>query len=182
MQLGAGGIADDPEPIRHTEPAIARECGFPARVDAIALEPEVVDREGPANREQDRMTFGGRAIGQVNDVRPIVARAPMRGDCASLEPDVDPVLAQRVRDDRRVARVIGGHEPVARLDDGRRDAEADVRLGELAAGRAAAENQQGFGQLAGEGRLAIRPDLDRFQAAHRWDLRERTHGDHHVSR
>ena len=91
------------------------------------------------------------------------ARTPVR--------TVDAVALERRADGGRVARVIRGRQSRAGLDDRRRDPEPDVDLGELAAGRAAAEDDQAAGQLAGEGRLAIGPRRHRVQARDRRHLR-----------
>ena len=60
--------------------------------------------------------------------------------------------------------MVGRRQSRSRLDDGGRHAEPDVDLGQLAAGRPAAEDEQAGRQLAGERRVAVRPDRDRVDA------------------
>ncbi len=45
VQLRAGRVADDPQPVGDPQPPVARERRPARRVDAVVLEPEVVDRE-----------------------------------------------------------------------------------------------------------------------------------------
>ena len=69
--------------------------------------------------------------------------------------------------------MLGRRQSGSRLDDGGRDAEPDVDLGELAAGRPAAEDEQAGRQLAGKRRVAVRPDRDGIDAVDGWSLRGR---------
>ena len=62
-------------------------------------------------------------------------------------------------------------EPRTGLDDRHRHAEPGEHLGDLAAGRPAAEDEQAARQLAGERRLLVRPRLDVGQALDRRQLR-----------
>ncbi len=140
------------------------------------LEPEVLEREDAPDREQDRVAFGGGAVVEVDHVGPVLAASgPGRGG-PDAEPDVDAVPAEKRRDDLGVPGVLGRHEPVARLDDGDRDAEAGVDLGELAARRTAAEDEQALRQLTGQGRLAIGPRPDGVEPGQRRNLRPRADG------
>ena len=63
--------------------------------------------------------------------------------------------------------MVGRGEARPGLDDRRRDAEPGVDLGQLAAGRPAAQDQQAAWQLAGERRLLVRPDVDPVDARDR---------------
>ena len=91
VELGAGRVADDPQPVGDPEPAVPRERRATARVDAVVLEAEVVERERPADGEQDRVALGGRAVVQLDDVgtvrsaaaRAREARTPVRTDTPS---------------------------------------------------------------------------------------------------
>jgi len=77
--------------------------------------------------------------------------------------------------------MVGRREAIARLDDGHGDAESGIHLGELTARRAAAEHEEAPRQLAGQGRLAVRPVGDRVESRHRRHLRSGADGDHDVS-
>ena len=68
VQLGSRRVADDPQAVRHAQPPVARERRPPGRVDAVVLEPEILDRERAPDREQDDMTLGGRAVIELDDV------------------------------------------------------------------------------------------------------------------
>ena len=45
VQLGAGRVADDPQPVGDAQPPVARERRSAGRVDAVVLETEVLERE-----------------------------------------------------------------------------------------------------------------------------------------
>ena len=126
------------------------------------------------------MPLDGRAIVEVDDVRAVRAGTRMRADGLDAGPHGHPVALQRRPDDVGVARVIGRREAGARLDDRRRDIEPGVDLGELAAGRTAAQDHQARWQLAGEGRLLVGPRPRLGEAIDRGDPRRRTHRDDDV--
>ena len=115
------------------------------------------------------MPLGGRPVVEVDRVR---AAAPRRRGRGAPGRRAGPSRRRApARPDRvRVARMVGRREPRAGLHDRRRDPEAGVDLGELAAGRAAAEDQQAGRQLAGERRFAVRPARDLLEAVDRRDL------------
>ena len=181
VQLGAGRVADDPQPVGEAEPAVARERRAAGRVDAVALEAEVVDREVAPDGQQDRVALGGRAVGEVDDVRAVAAGAGAgRHARARLRRTSTPSSRSA---SATTAELRGWSVGMSRSPDWTivdRDAEAGVRLGELAARRAATEDEQAPRQLAGEGGLAIGPDVDRLEARERRHLRERPDGDDHV--
>ncbi len=77
--------------------------------------------------------------------------------------------------------MVGRGEPRPRLDDRGRDAEPGVDLGQLAARRAAPQDQQAGRQLPGQSRIAVRPDRDGFDALERRDLRVRADRDDDVA-
>src|SRR5829696_820392 len=154
VQLRAGGVADDPEAIRDTQPSVARERRSTGRVDAVALQAEIVDRELTADREQDGVALSHGTVRQVDRVRAVRSAGRSGTDRANTETDRHAVRAQRFGDDRRVARVVRGHQPIAGLDDRHRDPEARVDLRKLTARRPAAEYEEAGWELAGEGRLA----------------------------
>ena len=110
------------------------------------------------------MALGGRAVGEVDHVRAVRAGAgPCRDVARTPSRTSTPSLAQRLADHRGVARVVGRREPVARLDDRHRHAEPRVGLGELAAGRAAAEDERG--SSAARGRASPRGSSRRRSAS-----------------
>ncbi len=76
--------------------------------------------------------------------------------------------------------MVGRGEARAGLDDRRGHPEALVDLGELAARRAATEDQQASWQLPGQRRLLVGPRLRGLETRHLDALRERADGDDHV--
>ena len=124
------------------------------------------------------MTLRRRAVVEVDHVGPVAAGAGTGAHGANAEPDIHAVTAQELGDRLGVAGMLGRHQAVAGLDDRDRDAEADVDLRQLAAGRPAAQDDEALRQLAGEGRLAVRPHPDAVEARQGWDLRGRADRDH----
>ena len=180
VELRPGRVADNPEAIRDAQPSVARERRAPGRVDAVALEPQVVEREVSPDREQDRVALGDGSIGQVDGVGSLRTIGGARRDRPNSQADHHAVLAKGLGDDRGVPRMVGRHQPIARLHDRYGDAESDVRLGQLTARRAATEDQQAPGQGAREGRLAVGPDVDPLEARQGRHLRGGADGDDDV--
>ncbi len=135
VELGSRRIADDRQAVGDAHPPVARVGRPAADVDAVVLQAQVVDREGPADGEQDGVTGRGRPVVEVDDVRAVGSGPGPCLDRPDPGPDGHPVGLERGPDDRRVARVIGRGETRPGLDDRHRDAEPRVDLGQLAAGR-----------------------------------------------
>ena len=180
VQLGTGTVADDVEPVCDAQSAIARIRRPTAGVEPVVLQPEVVDRELAADREQDRVTLGGRAVVEVDDVCAVLAGSRPRADRPHPGPDLDAVAFEGGSDRLGVAGVVGRRQPRSGLDDRRRHPEPDIHLGELAAGRPTAQHEQARRQLAGEGGLAVGPGRHRVEPGDGRDLRLRTDGDDHI--
>ena len=144
------------------------------------LEAELVERECPTDRQQDGVALRSRSVVEVDHVRAVgAASRPGRGR-PDAEADVDSIAPEQLGDNLRVARMLGRHQPITGLDDRDRDAESNVDLGELAAGRATAEDDEAPRQLAGERRLSVRPRPDRVEPGQRRDLGRRSDRDHHL--
>ena len=160
VELRAGRVADHPQSVGDAQPPVARERRPSAGVDAVVLEPEVVDREGAPDRQQDGVALGRRSVVELDHVGAIPAGAGTSANGANTGPHDHAVPLQRGPDRLGVARMVGRRQAWPRLDDRRRHAEPGVDLGELAAGRPAAEDEQASWQLAGERRLAVGPGGD----------------------
>ena len=182
VELRAGRVADDPQPVRDTQPPVARERPALAGVDPVVLEAEVVEGERPADRQQDRVTLCRRSVVEVDDVGAVGAGTRPRAGRAHAEPQVHPISAEELSNHLGVPGVLGRHQAVAGLDDGRRHLEAGEDLGQLAARRPAAQHEQAGRQLAGERRLAVRPDPDAIEAGQRRHPRLRPDRDENVRR
>jgi hypothetical protein len=180
VQLGSGGIPRDPQPVGDAQPAVARVGVRPRDRDAVVLHAEVAQRELPADREQDHVPLGGRAVGEVDHVRAVLAGAGPGADGAATGQHDGPVALQREANGLRVAGVLGRDQARTRLHDRRRDAEPHEDLGELAAGRPAAEDEQALRQLAGERRLLVGPGMGVGEALDRRDPGRRANRDDHV--
>ena len=168
VELRAGRVADDLQPIGDPQPPVARIRRPAADVEAVVLQAQVVERELAADREQDRVTLRRRAIVEVDDVgavRPTPARA---ATARTPVLTVDPVVARAPPDHLGVARVIGRGEARPGLDDDVGHAEPGVDLGELAAGRTATEDDQAARQLAGQRRLLVGPTSMPSMPGRRW--------------
>ena len=171
VELGTGRVADDPQAVADAQPAVARERRPPGRVDAVVLEPEIVERERAPDGEQDRVTLAVEpssrsmtwAPSGPTPAAPASARTPVRTTTPSRS------SAARTTSELRGWSVGASRGPG--LDDRRRHAEPDVDLGELAAGRAAAEDEQAARQLAGQRRVAVGPGRDVVDALERRHLR-----------
>ena len=181
VELRPGGVADDPQPVGDSQAAVARERRATARVDAVRLEPELVEREVAPDGEQDRVALDARAVGQLDDVRAVRPGTRVRSHRTAAEPDRDPILTEHLGDHGGVSRVVRGRQPIARLHDRHRHAEPGKALGELAAGGAAAEHEEALRQLACERRLAVRPERHGVEARDGRDARHRAHGDHDLT-
>ena len=154
----------------------------PGRVDAVVLEPEVVDRERATDGEQDRMALGGRAVVEVDDVRaagpgrrraPAAARTPSRTVTPSaLERRPDGLGVAR---DGRSARAAGrtGRSSSARRT-GRRPGRARSRSGRRR-GRAGSPAARGRGSPRGSSSTGTC-----LEPLERRDLRDRPDGDDDV--
>ena len=160
VQLRPRRVADDPQAVGQAQPPVTRERRPPGRVDAVVLEPQIVERERTPDREQDDVALGGRAIVELDDVGAVLARRGPRSERPDAGPDGHAVGLERGAQDLGIARVVGGREARPGLDDRRRDAEAGIDLGQLAAGRAAPEDDQAARQLAGQRRLLVGPGDD----------------------
>jgi hypothetical protein len=75
VQLWAGRVADDPQPVADAQPPVARERRSAGGVDAVVLEPEVLEREAAPDGEQDGVALRGRAVVELDDVGAVRARA-----------------------------------------------------------------------------------------------------------
>ncbi len=128
------------------------------------------------------MAVGGRAVVEVDHVGAVRAGPRLGPDRPDAEPDVDVVALERLERGFGVARMVGGDEPLARLDHGDGHAEPGVDLGQLDPGRAAAQHEQAARQLAGAGRVLVRPGVDGLDPLDRRQLRPRADGDDHVLR
>ena len=107
---------------------------------------------------------------------------PGAGPCpggADVRSNVDAVALERRPDRRRVAGVVGRSQARTGLDDRRRHAEPDIDLGELAAGRATAKDEQALRELPGEGGLLVRPQVDVVDALDRRPARDGADGHDH---
>ena len=76
--------------------------------------------------------------------------------------------------------MVGRRETRPGLDDRRRDAESGIDLGQLAAGRTAAEDDQAARQLAGQRRLLVGPGDAVVEALDRGSLGHGADGDDDV--
>ncbi len=75
VQLRPGGVAGDPQAVRHPKPAVARERRRPTRrVQAVMLQPEVVERHLPADGHEDRVALDGRSVVELDHVRAVAPR------------------------------------------------------------------------------------------------------------
>ena len=180
VQLRSGRVADDPQAVGQTQPPVAREWRPPGRVDAVVLEPQIVERERAPDREQDDVALGGRAIVELDDVGTVPARRGPRPQRADTGPNRHAVGLECGAQDLGIARVVGRCEPWPGLDDRRRDAEPGIDLGQLAAGRSATEDEQAAWQLAGQRRLLVGPGDDLVEALDRRPLGDRTDSDDDV--
>src|SRR5688572_191585 len=109
------------------------------------------------------MALDGRSVVELDHVRTV---APRPGPClygADAGPHGHAVLLECPADDVGVAWMVGRGEARSGLDDGRRYREALIDLGELAAGRAAAEDDKAAWQLPGQRRLLVGPRLRRLE-------------------
>ena len=126
------------------------------------------------------MAFRRRTVVQLDDVCAVRAGPRPCPQGAHTGSD-DHAVALEGRSHRLgVPGVVRRREAWAGLHDRCRHPEPDVHLGQLAAGRAAAQHQQAGRQLTGEGRLAVRPRLDVCKSFDRWLARGGAHGDHDV--
>ena len=180
VQLRSRRVADDPQAVGQPQPPVARERRPPGRVDAVVLEPQVVERERAPDREQDDMALGGRAVVEVDDVGAVLARRGPRSERPDAGPDRHAVGLERGAQDLGIARVVGRREARPGLDDRRRDAETGIDLGQLAAGRAATEDDQAARQLAGQRRLLVGPGDDLVEPLDGRPLGDRADGDDDV--
>ena len=126
------------------------------------------------------MALGGRAVVELDDVGAVLAGPGARSQCPDTGPDDDAVRLERGAQDLGIARVVGRRQARPGLDDRGRHAEAGIDLGQLAAGRAATEDDQAPWQLAGQGRLLVGPRRDLVETLDRRPLRDRPHGDDDV--
>ena len=156
VQLRPGRIADHPQPVgdraadrragtRSGRSCPARSARGRGRRAGTPARPRAGSR-GPRRSSHRR----GRS-------RP--RRPSRRRPRAPTAPDPEPDRRRRRggaagRPTSAVARVLGRHQAVAGLDDRRRDPEPGVDLGELAAGRTAAEDDAG--SAAARGRVSPR--------------------------
>ena len=160
VELWAGRVADEPEPVRHAEPAVVGERGAVGQVEPVVLEAQVIEAEVPAHGQQHCVPFGGRPVVQVDRVGAVGPGAGPGAHRPDAEADADARSHEGRADGFGVAGMLGRHQPRAGLDDRHGHAEPGVDLRELAAGRPAADDEQALGQLAGQRRLAVRPVRD----------------------
>jgi hypothetical protein len=113
VQLRAGGIADHPQAVRDPEPPVAGQRGSLARVEPVVFEPEILEGKGASDRQEDRVALRRGSVVQVDHVGAIRARSRSRRDSPDAEPDVDAVASQELGHHGRVARMLGGHQPIA---------------------------------------------------------------------
>ncbi len=144
------------------------------------LEAQVADRELASDGGEDRVALRGGTVVEVDHVGAVGAGRGADPGRADAGPHDDAIAFERRPDDLGVARVVRRRQPWSGLDDGRRHTEAAIHLGQLATGRTTAQDQQAPGQLAGQGRLLVGPDVDVLDAVDRRSLRHRADGDHHV--
>ena len=126
------------------------------------------------------MPGDGRPVVQVDHVPAVGPRTRARPHRSCAGTHRDAVALEREPDRHGIAGVLGGHEPRAGLADRHRDAEPRVDLRELAAGRAAAQDDEALRQLARQRRFLVGPGMRVRQALERRDPGARSDRDHDV--
>ena len=179
VRLDPGDIAARPDPPLSAHPtALVDLQAALARRDAEPIEAEVGDARLAPDGEQESLGLQGRAIlqGQLDAAIPRAGAARLR-----VEAQIDPVIAQCVREDGRDRRLLARQELRARLHQGDARAERGVDLGQFAADRATAEHEQRRRALRGGERLIAGPGGDIRQAVDRRGGGRRAGRDHQVA-
>ena len=183
VQLGSGRVADDPQPVGEAQPAVARERRPTGRVDAVVLEPEVVDRERPTDGEQDGVALGGRAVVELDDVGAVLCRRRPAPAAPGRRSGRDAVRLERRRAgprscaDGRSARAAG---PTGRSSSARRTGHRPGRA------RSRSDRRRGRAGSRGSSRASVAcsvgPGRDLVEALDRRPLRDRPDRDDDVGR
>ena len=120
--------------------------------------PEPVERQVPADGQQDLVALRGVSCRQLHGVGAAALRRS-HGRGAHAEPEADTVTLEPFREQRGRAWMLAIVDARAWVDERGPDAVSGVDLGQLHAGRPSTEDHQGSRQLAGRGALDVGPGL-----------------------
>lgn len=179
VELGAGGVAGDVDAVRDPEPIVGSETAVD-ELDPEGLEPERGEQWSSPDGEENLVALGDRAVGKNEPMRLAERRRGFDPDRPGPEPQLDPVGGKGSGEGGRVVRVVAVVEALLRVDDRDRDAVAGEDLPELDARGAAAQDDEAPRQLAGRGRLAVRPGPDPLETGQVGDGRPASDGDDDV--
>ena len=178
-QDAAVDVADRVQPVVAGDLHVLVDLDVVAALQPDALEPELLGARVTPERGDELLGVHGRAVVHVHRERVAVLH-DLGGLAAGA--DVDAVLDERVRDLLAGELLHVGEQPALALDQRHLGAERAVRLRQLGAEHAAAEDHDRLGDVLGGGGLAVGPRLGLAQALDRRQQGARAAGQDHGRR
>ena len=151
-----------------------------AVIDPGRIEAQVLDVGHAAGAGEDLVDRHRAPVVVGDQVDLLLAGLDPHPDDPGVEPDLEAVAGERIRQDLRRIALLSGQEQRELLGDRGRDAEPAERLGELAAQRPAADHEQPSRQLGQLEDALVGQVAGLVEARQRGSIRPRSGRDHRL--